>query len=278
MNTDKYPTKRSSILRSFAYLVNRWVLRKPFLTAELSELELRFRVKTEDVVGRHIYKYHAHEPDLTALLMTELRFEAGDVVFDIGANLGWYSVILDRMAVAGVDIFSFEPDPLNFELLSDNLRLNGASHVHAFQAAVAAKSGSMRLYQHNSNNLGRHSLLPLQDGAAVDVKTITLNQFWEQQKLANRIPRFIKVDIEGYELLALRGASDILPHCPTVLCEFSPAFMRTGDINPEELISLFIEHGFTARRLLERKLIPIEPDAIRQLEDVTDLLWQKKVA
>ena len=146
MNLPSIPERDSSTLRSVAYLLNRWVLRRPFLLAELPGQGLRFKVKTEDVVGRHIYKYHVHEGALTRFLAQTLSFEPGDVIIDIGANIGWYSVLLERLSPDGVDIFSFEPDPLNFELLTHNIRLNDAERIVATQKALAAEEGVMQLH------------------------------------------------------------------------------------------------------------------------------------
>ncbi|MFQ5635940.1 MAG: FkbM family methyltransferase, partial [Gammaproteobacteria bacterium] len=245
-----------------------------FLVARLPRHDLRFRVRTEDVVGRHIYKYHVHEAELTALLARQLTFEAGDVIVDVGANIGWYSVLLDRLAPNGVDILAFEPDPLNFRLLTENLRLNGARSVLAVRKALADREGVMRLHLHDSSNLGRHSLLELQDGASVDVETTTLHRYWAQQGLGERTPRFIKIDIEGYELQALRGAGDLLARCPAVLCEYSPEYMRRGGMDPADLVDLFVGHGFIAHRVSARGLEPMTPDAVKRLEPITDLFWR----
>ena len=86
MNPDDVTARHSSWLRSGAYLLNRWVLRRDFLIARLPRAGLRFRVKTEDVVGRHIYKYHVHEPAVSSMLLSTLAIQPGDVVIDIGAT------------------------------------------------------------------------------------------------------------------------------------------------------------------------------------------------
>lgn len=275
MSAGNIPQRRSSPFRSLGYLINRWILRRPFLVANLTELGLRFRVKTEDVVGRHIYKYHVHEAQLSKFLVTHLDVKPGDVIIDIGANIGWYSVLLERMSPSGVDLFSFEPDPLNFELLIDNLEMNDSAKVRPVQKALAAEAGVMQLYQHDQNNLGRHSLLALQDGPTVDVETTTLDAFWAEQNLGERTPRFIKIDIEGYELHALRGAASVLARCPTVLCEFSPEYMRQGGIEPADLIDLMTGHGFEAHLITPNGLEPIAAEAAARIEPITDLLWQK---
>jgi len=269
------PIRRSSWLRSLSYLINRWLLRRPFLEGRVADLDLRFKVKTEDVVGRHIYKYQVHEPVLSQFLVDFLKIEPGDVVIDIGANVGWYSLLLARLAPDDAQIFAFEPDPLNFELLEHNIRLNGATQITAIQKALAEDDGTQRLYQHDSNNLGRHSLLQLQDGKAVDVQTTSLDNFWNTNGLGERVPRFIKIDIEGYELVALRGAAEVLKHCPALLSEYSPDYMRQGGLNPADLIDLLAGHGFKPHAITATGLQPVALDSLPALTHVTDLFWQR---
>jgi FkbM family methyltransferase len=270
--------RQSSWLRSLSYLVNRWILRRPFVTAHLPETDLRFKVKTEDVLGRHIYKYHVHEPSISRFLAEHLRLETGDVVFDIGANVGWYSMLLGRMAPAGVNIYSFEPDPLNFELFDHNIRLNQMHQVTAVQKALSTEDGVQQLNRFDSNNLGRHSLLNLQDGDSVEVQTTTLDNFWESMQLGSRTPRFIKIDIEGYELMALRGAEKILQRCPEILSEYSPNYMRQGGLEPAEFIDLLTGFGFTPHFINDGKLQVADREMLIGLDEVTDLFWRKSTA
>ena len=123
-------------LRPANYLLQRWVLRRPFLDATIPEYGLRLRVHTNDVIGRHLYKYRRYEPEVTRLLLATVRLEPGDVVFDVGANIGWYSLVLDRQAPPGVDILAFEPDPDNHALLRENLARNGTRGVTAWSFSV----------------------------------------------------------------------------------------------------------------------------------------------
>lgn len=272
-----FPIHRSSWLRSLRYLVNRWMLRRPFLEARVPAMDLRFKVKTEDVVGRHIYKYQVHEPALSQFLVKHLKFEPGDVVIDIGANIGWYSLLLSRLIPDEADIFAFEPDPLNFELLEHNIGINRESRITAVRKALATEDGIQRLYQHDSNNLGRHSLLPLQDEKYVEVHTTSLDRFWAEQNLGTRVPRFIKIDIEGYESVALSGAARTLARCPALLCEYSPDYMRRGGLDPSDLLDLLASHGFEPYTIDETGLTAVAIESLREMTQVTDLFWQRRL-
>lgn len=88
----------------------------------------------------------------------------------------------------------------------------------------------------------------------------------------------MKIDIEGYELLALRGAERILGRCPELLCEYSPNFMRQGGLDPADLIALLTGHGFIPHLIIDAALRAVQPDTLLELDEVTDLFWRKAPA
>lgn len=263
-------------IQSLKYVLNRFLLRRDTLTATTPQYGLSLRVKTEDVVGRHLYKYGVHEPAATNYLLNHLELEPGDVIFDIGGNIGWFSLILNRIASeTNVDIFSFEPDPTNFALLEENIRLNKAACVSPVQAAVAQESGKMTLHLFGKSNRGRHSLLAIHEGETIEIDTVTLDEFWQERALGDRAPKFIKMDIEGFELMALKGATSVLQRCPLVMLEYSPTYMRAAGLLPADLIELMEGHGFSPNVLQDGTLVPKDPDALKQSEQHIDLFWTR---
>lgn len=264
-----------STLRAAAYLVQRWVLRRPFLNAAVPEYGLRLRVHTDDVIGRHLYKYQRYETDVTRTLLRTVRLEPGDVVLDVGANIGWYSLVLARAAPAGVDILAFEPDPDNFALLQANLAANAARCVTPIRAAAGPTANRERLYRYDHGNAGRHSLLPIHGGDSVDVETVRLDDTWDQQGFGDRPLKLIKIDVEGYELAALRGAPQLLARCHWLLGEFSPGFMRRGGVDPADLVSLLTGAGLVPHRIGADGLLPCTAGELLEQERQTNILWSR---
>jgi len=265
-------------LKSLSFLLHRYLLRSDTLEASLPEYDLKLRVKTRDVIGRHIYKYGAHDPQMTRFLQDSLVFEPGDVVLDVGANIGWYSLILSKLAPEAVDIYAFEPHPENRALLEENLRQNAADNVHVVASAVSDHCGEQDLFVYSGANTGRHSLLPINSGERIRIHTTTLDQFWLEQRLGQRIPRFIKVDIEGYELMALRGGEGVLQRCPTVLFEYSPQFMQAAGQDPGALLDLMFGLGFQCSRVDDGRKAPIQREALLANDQQCNLLWQKPIS
>jgi FkbM family methyltransferase len=268
-------SRDSAPWRGLAYLFNRWILQRPHLIAHIPALDLRFKVRARDVNGRHLYKYGRYEPELTRFLCRTLLLEPGDVVIDIGANMGWYSLLAERLASAPVDIFAFEPDPENFGLLTENLALNASALVTPVQQALAETTGELQLHKYKDTNLGRHSLLPINTGETVSVATVALDDFWASRGLGNRVPRFIKIDVEGYELPALRGARGVLARCPLILAEYSPTYMRAGGIRPGDLVEFLTSLGFQPFALKDDALEPVDAATLPDSDRHRDLFWAR---
>ena len=264
-------------LRPAAYLVYRWLLRRPFLEACIPEFDLRLQVHTNDVIGRHLYKYRRYEPEVGRCLSDNVRFEPGDVVLDVGANIGWYSLIIEKIAKIPPDILAFEPDPDNFALLTENIRRNNCHKVTPIQAAAGPEPAKQLLYRYAKGNAGRHSLLPIHSGNAVEINTVRLDDVWHQRGLGNRVLRLIKIDVEGYELKALQGAGDLLARCQWLLAEYSPGFMRRGGMEPADLVDLLEGHGLIPHQIGAHGAKSLSRDALLALERQTNILWTRNI-
>lgn len=120
-----------------------------------------------------------------------LRPKVGDVLLDIGANIGAVSW---RFLNAGVQrVVAVEPEPSNFSILKQNLA-SAEDRSVLVQAAVASTEGSCRLWLNPGRNKGMHSLVPHNGHRTIDVRSVTL-----QQLIRAHRPTLIKIDIEGGE-------------------------------------------------------------------------------
>lgn len=263
-----------SLGRRLSYRARRHLLGSDFLVARERRFGLRFRFKTEDAVGRRIYQDGVYEEDLTRFLADGLELRPGDVVVDAGANIGWYSLLLDRLAPAGVTIYAFEPDPLNFELLAGNLERNGAAGVVPVRKALDEREGRRPLFLYPDKNRGRHSLVELPGAeGTVEVPATTLARFWKEREVGDRPLRLLKVDVEGFELRALRGAGRLLDRCGLVVTEYVPDLLRRAGTDPGELLETLAERGFEPRRAGAGGLEPADPGRLKETEEPADLVW-----
>jgi FkbM family methyltransferase len=269
---------RASASRSLSYLVARHLLRRRTLVARAEAFDLRLRFRTEDVVGRHIYKRGVHQQELTRFLAGAAKeVRPGDVIFDVGAHVGWFSLVLDRLTPEGVRIYAFEPDPVNHAFLRENVELNGAGKVIPVRVALSDREGTARLHRYHPKNLGRHSLLALPDGAGdVEVATTTLDRFRAREGLARRPPRLVKIDVEGYEAFVLEGARETLRSCPLVVQEHCPALLARAGIEPLSFLRRMAEDGFRPHRLEAEGPVAVSLEAVADAEECMELIWRRE--
>ncbi len=152
----------------------------------------------------------------------------GEVVIDIGANVGFYTVLAGGALRPHPDrqIHAFEPNPVAFKLLQDNLQQNGFKNVSTFPQGVADRDGHLRFYMDQAHST-MGSLRPLNWRdltESIEAPVVTLDQHLAQHPALRA--GLIKVDIESAELWALRGARRVLEHHqPFVLYEeYAPTF------------------------------------------------------
>jgi FkbM family methyltransferase len=134
----------------------------------------------------------------------------GDAVLDVGANVGFYSLLASRLVGDGGRVFAFEPLPRNLFYLRRHLDLNGAGNVAVHAVAVAEATGSEFLDVQGDPSMASFS----ERGLAVP--TVSLDQFFDAASAPP--PSFVKIDVEGAESRVLRGAKRTLRvNHPTVL-------------------------------------------------------------
>lgn len=261
--------------RSILHTFHRWVLRSRHLNAKIPQHDLVLRVTPADVVGRHLYKYREYEPGVAATLEEHVRPAEGDLCLDIGANIGWYSLLVSRLSGNAATVLAFEPDPDNYRLLEHNLRHNDVPLVRAFRLAVGETPGTLQLHRYGRGNTGRHSLLPLHEGETVDVEVVGLDRFLDTEGLGSTPIKLLKMDIEGYELPALRGAPRVLERTQWVLIEHSPAYMRQAGMVPGDLVQLLVDSGFAPFEPEAGPLVGIAADVLRNDPDQRNVLWRR---
>jgi FkbM family methyltransferase len=128
--------------------------------------------------------------------------QPGNVVFDIGANVGFYSLLASVLVGQQGRVFSFEPFPKNLALLRKHLALNHVTNCSVYDAAVSDSSGTAHFSPGEDSASGR---LVEDAGNSISVRTIALDQLVGSGELPR--PDLIKCDVEGGEFRALQGAA-----------------------------------------------------------------------
>ena len=182
------------------------------------------------------------EQRVLELLASSLK--PGDVVFDVGANVGLYTVLLAKVVGDGGQVISFEPEGQTYAHLVDNLKLNSLTNVRCFRKALGERNGQARLY---SNELiGGASLVrsPEGKGPGEVVDIVEGDELVLAENLP--LPRAVKIDVEGYEYAVIQGLRRTLAQCgcELVCCEVHPAHLP-AEVKPGMVVDLLRSVGFS---------------------------------
>jgi FkbM family methyltransferase len=229
---------------------------------------------------RSLLSVGTYEAFETKVFQSLLR--PGIVVADIGANIGYYTLISARAAGDTGLVLAFEPDPRNFALLRRSVEANGYRNVSAQQMALSNRSGSLTLYADavNAGNstLGRGNVL--RELCQYTVKTETLDDFMAREGRNRRID-LIKMDVQGAEGLVLQGASGVLHSSPlTMMMEFEPDKLESLSTDPAELLVRLADYGFRTKiidgkRAAVREATQAEILAVSAQRGYVNLLLEK---
>lgn len=260
-------------LRKLRYRIIRHVLKRPFLVATTRYYGLRFKALTEDRHGERLAKRGAHEHHLTLALLEAVKTCSGSLMLDIGANIGWYSCVFAK-AFPGLQVHAFEPDPVTHALLEENIALNGLGTIKRVQAAISSQRGQAEFFQYQGGNRGMNSLLSMHaaQSTSVTVPTLVLDEYLAENGLGDATIRLIKLDIEGHEFEALRGATRALRRCQCLLMEYSPKFFEQFGYEGDAMLALLYDAGLrpqvlrgTALQGVTRSELLAEPEQVNTI-------------
>jgi len=197
------------------------------------------------------------EPFETKIVKKSIK--KGDVVLDIGANIGYYSLIFAKLIGQQGKVFSFEPEPSNFKLLKKNVEINNYNNIILQNSAVSNNNGKIKLYLSHEQS-GTHRIFPstICSEDFVEVDMIRLDDYFENYLLKEKIS-FVKIDVEGAELGVLEGMRSILEanHKLQILIEFIPPNIREFGANPMDVLNLLENYNFKIY-LLNNKTLKME--------------------
>ena len=195
-------------------------------------------------LSRELFLYRIHEPLTTYVLQKELRQQM--IVIDIGANIGYYTLIIAKAIGSEGEVLAVEPDPVSVNFLSKNISINGYQNVKIKQIAVGDHNGSATLYRFKHANW--NSLIASSDSAeAVEVPCLTLDSLIQSRKKVD----LVRMDIEGYECDVIENASWVLQELKPKLCiEIHTPIVGADRV--QNMLAILENNGYTAKYLIPR--------------------------
>jgi FkbM family methyltransferase len=202
----------------------------------------RFRVPAGDEMYAQVFWYGAYEPLESAMVAALLR--PGDFAVDIGANHGWFSVLMANAVGSHGCVWAIEPMPPMLRELEANLRLNPELRVETHPIALAERDGQTVIHLFSGLVHGHASISTLgrDDFVEFEAEQRTLDGLLREHASS---PALVKIDVEGAERAVLAGSAETLRAAtpPIWMLEVNTATAAAFGYQPAELLVPFTEAG-----------------------------------
>ena len=204
----------------------------------------KMKGNTKDLIDRYIYFFGVWEPNITAFISR--RLAPGDVFVDVGANVGYFSLVASIIVGEGGGVVAIEASPSIVRALESNIALNSLKNIRIANVAASDQRGTLRLYYGTEHNRGRASIYG-NDGSVLEaeVPSLPLTDILERHE--QRRARVIKIDVEGAEWLVSRGLGPLLTHGRDdleVIMEVNPECLAATGQSTESLVGMFTDARF----------------------------------
>jgi len=176
----------------------------------------------------------------------------GCVIFDIGANFGYYSCVLANVLKKNCTIYAFEPFPSNHARLATNITLNGLeSCVRICRMGLSDSEGTASM-KFVPDNTGQTHIT----GRTGDIGLTTIDDFAGREDIEDIA--FIKIDVEGFELFVLRGGARTIRRCkPTILIEVTTLTLERFGLTAKDVLVQLIDYDYDLFLVSRSKLVKL---------------------
>ncbi|MFC5245975.1 FkbM family methyltransferase [Streptomyces nigrescens] len=230
--------------------LNPWLRDHPRQRLVRTRFGAAMAVDTQDLIQRFVYLFGLWEPHMTHWLQRRLR--PGDTYIDVGANVGYFSLLASQLVGEEGRVVAIEASPTFHARVLQHAEINGCSNLRTVNAAVADERKTVTLILASSSNMGAASIVPYGGPAesTLDVEAYPLPQLLDADDIAGA--RVIKIDVEGAEGAVIRGLAPVLDKLrpdAEITVEVTPERMEALGESPGELLTTMREHGFHVYRL-----------------------------
>lgn len=172
----------------------------------------------------------------------ENQIKNGDIVIDIGANIGIFTLLFAKLVGSNGHVYAFEADPTNFEILKKNIEINSYQNTTLENKAIFHKNEKINLFLSPSNP-GDHRIYDSNDGRkSIQINSIILDDYILQKKVD---VDFVKIDVQGSELSVIQGMKKLLePNNIKIMMEFEPILLEKFGTKPLDLLDILESYGF----------------------------------
>jgi FkbM family methyltransferase len=270
-------------------MIRPYLAWRPLTLSATTSFGGQFEITLPDSIQTYIYFFGVWEPTITEYVQNTL--EAGDIFIDIGANIGYHSLLASKCVGSTGHVYCFEASPSIYTVLERNLARNGARNVTSFNVAVVNEPGEVTVYLNVPENLGGSTVVP----EAANERSAKLEAVVPGLPLPKildasiiRRARLIKVDVEGAEWDVVKGIGSALisefSKNTSIIMEIDRIAVEARGGRVEQLLSIFVEQGYSAFQIenqYEVEFYAKRPKLIlkpidRVVENRVDVVFQRE--
>lgn len=213
-----------------------------------------------------MYYAFKKQQDAFEIDLLKKHIKPGNTVLDIGANIGFYAAILSELVGPNGQVHCFEPDERNFSYLQKASR--GLANLYLQNAAVGPESGEISIYTSKELNVDHRTYKPEEYDKELKIKSLSVDDYLSALSPKNTKVDFIKMDIQGFEMQAIKGMSKTLDNNPDLklISEFWPYGLRTAVSSVSEYFKVLKSKGFNCYLLEKNSLNLLTSEKVAALE------------
>jgi FkbM family methyltransferase len=211
------------------------------ITTNTNDIKIICDPHDKRIVPIEMLNFGPYEEDVYKIIGSLI--DPDSVIFDIGANYGWYSLIFSKI-FPDAHIFAFEPIPTTFNYLEKNISLNNCDGIRAFNHGLSNESGNINFYFYRELS-GNASITNVSDREDVQIIPCQVKRLDEFVLENNVCPDFIKCDVEGAEFLVFQGGYEtIKKYKPMIFTEMLRKWAVKFNYHPNQIISFLKDLGY----------------------------------
>lgn len=216
---------------------------------------------------RPLYTLFKNRQDAFEIALLEKYLCPGDVVLDIGANIGYYALILSRIVGPKGRVHCFEPDKLNFRYLEKATLAHGNIFIN--NLAAGPKTEMIKIYTSKNLNVDHRTYKPEDYDQEIEIEAVSMDDYLAKKDPAEagRVD-FIKMDIQGFEMQAVQGMQKILKKNADIkiISEFWPYGLQKAGSSVSEYFKFLNAQGFYCYLLKKNELEKLTAEKVAALE------------
>ena len=246
----KIPLLRKNYYKFYKYLFNPLKLFNHLTIDTLYDGDIKIKLHLKDWIQQQIY--FTDYFDYKGIKFLKHTLKEGDTFFDVGTNIGSYSLVASKIVGNSGKVYSFEPVFKTLKKLTETVERNNFNNIQIEKKIVSDKNESINIYASPDDNIGMSSIVKKFENVKPEsVPSVILDEYIIAQKIKKIT--LVKIDVEGAELAVLKGMKRILKEIkPIIFIEISNDVLADIAIDAQEIIDFILEYDYSIYAVSKR--------------------------